>query len=177
MGVLLIVFAYAIGYATFVENDSGPIAARIMVYNATWFEIILLLMVINFLGMIFTKHLYLKSKLNILLIHVALIVIIIGAGVTRYLSFEGQMHIREGQTSNLFRSADTYLQIQFEEGDQIKTIDEKIMLAPGINNLFSKDYDWQDNSISISVEKYLPNAHQIMVADESGAAFLTLVFG
>ena len=37
MGVLLIVFAYAIGYATFVENDSGPVAARIIVYNAKWF--------------------------------------------------------------------------------------------------------------------------------------------
>jgi cytochrome c-type biogenesis protein CcsB len=177
MGVLLIVFAYAIGYATFVENDSGPVAARLVVYNTTWFEIILLLMVINFTGMIFTKQLYLKSKLNILLIHVALIVIIIGAGVTRYFSFEGQMHIREGQTSNIFRSADTYLQVQLAEGDQIKAIDEKIMLAPGINNLFSNNYNWQDNTIKISVDKFLPNAHQVMVNDNSGAAYIALIVG
>jgi cytochrome c-type biogenesis protein CcsB len=177
MGVLLIVFAYAIGYATFVENDSGPVAARLVVYNTTWFEIILLLMVINFTGMIFTKQLYLKSKLNILLIHVALIVIIIGAGVTRYFSFEGQMHIREGQTSNIFRSADTYLQVQLAEGDQIKAIDEKIMLAPGINNLFSNNYNWQDNTIKISVDNFLPNAHQVMVKDNSGAAYITLIVG
>ena len=54
MGILLLVFAYAIGYATFVENDYGPIAAKVLVYNAKWFEILMLLMVINFAGMIFT---------------------------------------------------------------------------------------------------------------------------
>ena len=85
MGILLIVFATAIGYATFVENDYDAQTARALIYNARWFEILMLLMVINFIGMIFTKHLYLKSKWNILIIHVALIIILLGSGLTRYL--------------------------------------------------------------------------------------------
>ena len=177
MGLLLVVFAYAIGYATFVENDSGAVAAKIMVYNTTWFEIILLLMIINFAGMIFTKHLYLKSKLNILVIHVALVIIIIGAGVTRYFGYEGQMHIREGQTTNLFRSSNTYLQVQLTEGDQIMAIDEKIMLAPGVNNLFSETYEWQAKPLNISVEKYYPNARQVLVKTDEGSPYLTIVAG
>ena len=163
MGLLLVVFAYVIGYATFVENDGGAVAARIMVYNTTWFEIILLLMIVNFVGMIFTKHLYLKSKLNILVIHLALVIIIIGAGITRYLSFEGQIHIREGQTTNIYRSSDTYLLVELKEGDQMKAIEEKVMIAPGIVNLFSKNYNWQENKLKISVDKYYPNAREVII--------------
>ena len=177
MGVLLIVFAYAIGYATFVENDHGAIAAKMVVYNTRWFELILFLMVINFSGMIFTKHLYLKSKWNILIIHFALVIIIIGAGVTRYFGSEGQMHIREGKITNIYRSSDTYLQLQFKEGEQIKAIDEKIMLAQGLEDLFSHSYQWQGKPINISVVKFYPNASQVLVKSEVGDSYLDIIVG
>ena len=177
MGLLLVVFAYAIGYATFVENDGGAVAAKIMVYNTTWFEIILLLMIVNFVGMIFTKHLYLRTKLNILVIHLALVIIIIGAGITRYVSFEGQIHIREGQTTNIYRSSDTYLLVELKEGDQVKTIEEKVMIAPGFTNLFSKTYDWQANKLKISVGKFYPNAREVIIKSDTGQPYLTIVVG
>ena len=51
MGILLIIFAVAIGYATFIENDFDAIAGRAAEYNARWFELLMLLMVINFSGL------------------------------------------------------------------------------------------------------------------------------
>ena len=39
-----------------------------------------------------------------------LILIIIGAGVTRYIGYEGVMPIRENTSSNKFLSEETYLQ-------------------------------------------------------------------
>ena len=48
MGILLLAFAYAIGYATFIENDYGAVAAKMLVYNAKWFEIMMVFFVINF---------------------------------------------------------------------------------------------------------------------------------
>ena len=104
MGVLLIIFAVAIGYATIIENNYDAATSKMLVYNARWFEVIMLLMIINFSGMIFTRKLYQKSQLNVLIIHIALIIIIIGAAFTRYIGFEGQMHIRNGQTTNKFYS-------------------------------------------------------------------------
>ena len=115
MGILLLVFAGAVGYATFVENDYGAESAKLLVYNARWFEVVLFLMIVNFTGMIFTKKLYVKSKLNVLAIHLALIIIIIGAGVTRYFGFEGQMHIRDGETESAFKSTKTYFQARYVE--------------------------------------------------------------
>ena len=177
MGVLLIVFAFVIGYATFIENDHGAEVAKLMVYNTIWFELILLLMVINFSGMIFTKHLYMKGKRNVLLIHLALILIIIGAGVTRYIGFEGQMHIRDGQTTNMYRSTDTYLQVQFRQGDDIYETQDKFILNSIKNNQFSKTYEWKEEPITITVDDYYANSVPTLVSSEGGDAYISMVVG
>ena len=48
MAILLLLFAIAIGIATFIENSYDTITAKVVIYNAWWFELILLLLVINF---------------------------------------------------------------------------------------------------------------------------------
>ena len=172
MGILLLVFAYAIGYATFVENDYGAVAAKVLVYNAKWFEILLLLMVINFAGMIFTKHLYLRSKWNILAIHVALIIIIIGAGLTRYYGYEGMMHIRNGQTTNEFRSSDTFLQVQFGEGEDIMAYNSKFFLTTVRSKLIEEAYNFKNKPYTISINDYYENAVLELTRTENGDPYL-----
>jgi cytochrome c-type biogenesis protein CcsB len=174
MGILLLAFAYAIGYATFVENDYGAVAAKVLVYNSKWFELLLLLMVINFAGMIFTKHLYLRSKWNILAIHVALIIIIIGAGVTRYYGYEGTMHIRNGQTTNEFRSSDTFLQVQFGEGDDIQTNNSKFFLTTVRSKLIEEDYSYNNKPYAISINDYYENAAIELVRTEDGMPYMVV---
>ena len=176
MGILLIVFAYAIGYATFVENDYGAIAAKVLVYNATWFEILLFLMVVNFTGMIFTKHLYLRSKWNILAIHIALIIIIIGAGITRYIGYEGSMHIRDGQTSNEMQTSDTFLQVQVGEGDEAEYLNKSIFLTMARNKLAKESVNWKGNKFNITVEDYYNLAAQTVVPDNNGGPIITVQF-
>ena len=39
--ILMTVFAVSIAYATFVENRQGTDVAREMIYNAIWFEVLL----------------------------------------------------------------------------------------------------------------------------------------
>jgi cytochrome c biogenesis protein ResB len=41
---------------------------------------------------------YQREKIAMFTFHLSFIVIIIGAGITRFISFEGLMLIREGQT-------------------------------------------------------------------------------
>ena len=50
MAVLLVVYAVAMAYATFVENDYGTPAAKAYIYEAKWFELVMLLLIINFIG-------------------------------------------------------------------------------------------------------------------------------
>ena len=57
MAVLLFAMAASIGVATFIENEYDTITAKEMVYNAKWFELILLLLLLNFINNIRTYQL------------------------------------------------------------------------------------------------------------------------
>jgi hypothetical protein len=48
MAMLFIVFAVAMGVATFIENDFGTQTSKVLVYNTWWFELIMLLFCVNF---------------------------------------------------------------------------------------------------------------------------------
>ena len=100
MAVLLLVYAFAMAYATFVENDYGTPTAKALIYEALWFEVVMFLLIINFIGNIGRYRLWKREKWPLLVFHLAFVLIFIGGAITRYISYEGQMHIREGQTSN-----------------------------------------------------------------------------
>ncbi|PLX16918.1 MAG: hypothetical protein C0599_14455, partial [Salinivirgaceae bacterium] len=100
MVILLVMAAFFMGLATFIENDFGAEAAKRAVYNTWWFEVLLFLLAVNFTGAIFTRKLYKRIKWPILLFHIAFVIILLGAGITRHIGYEGIMHIREGNSSN-----------------------------------------------------------------------------
>jgi cytochrome c-type biogenesis protein CcsB len=175
MGVLLVIFAIAIGYATFIENDFDATTAKMLIYNARWFEILLILMIVNFTGMIFTRQLYRKSKVNILMIHLALVIIIIGAGITRYIGFEGQMHIREGQTTDKYLSMDTYFDAYLEKGDAKVNESKRVWLSPVNKDIFNKELTLEGIDFQVAVEQYLPNAARRIVDDSNGAPIVALL--
>ena len=175
MGILLVTFAVAIGYATFIENDFDATTSKMLIYNARWFELLMLLMVINFSGMIFTRQLYRKSKLNILVIHISLVIIIIGAAITRYIGFEGQMHIRQGQTTDRYLSMDTYFNVQLEkESDKINT-SKRIWLSPVQKALYENQIDFGGASFDISMDRYIPNAIEALLPDANGVPLLSVL--
>jgi hypothetical protein len=57
-GILFVVFAAAMGIATFIENDYGTQTAKKLIYNAWWFEAIMVFFVINFFGNIFSFFIF-----------------------------------------------------------------------------------------------------------------------
>mgnify|MGYP003658132999 CR=1 FL=1 len=109
MAVLFFLFATAMAIATFIENDYGTQTSKALIYNAWWFEAIMIFFVINFFGNIFRYKLYKKEKWPVLMFHAAFLLVLIGAGITRYYGYEGIMLIKEGETTNKFLSETTYL--------------------------------------------------------------------
>jgi hypothetical protein len=88
-GLYLILFALAIGAATFIENDFGTSSAQKVVYRSWWFELLLVLFSITIVVNIFRFRMIQQKKWAILTFHAAIIVILIGAGVTRFWGYEG----------------------------------------------------------------------------------------
>lgn len=69
--ILLSIFAISVGYTTFAENNHGTDFAKEIVYNAKWFELLLLLLIFNFVSSIFKHRLIQRKKWTILLFHLA----------------------------------------------------------------------------------------------------------
>src|SRR5665647_790245 len=142
--LLLMIFAITIAYATFIENDYGTVTAQALIYHAWWFELLLLIGAINLAGSVVRYKLVTRKKWAILLFHLAFIVIIIGAGITRYFGFEGSMHIREGEESNLIYTQNPYLQIFTQEKNQQFSYDEPFSLSNFSANKLHVEYTSQD---------------------------------
>ncbi|WP_024791136.1 cytochrome c biogenesis protein CcsA [Lebetimonas sp. JS032] len=93
--VLSLIFIVAMGAATFLKTD---LEAWQYVYGTKWFELIMWLLGINLTGVMFRYKTYKKTP--IFLLHLSVIVILLGAGITRYFGYEGNLHLRNGQSAN-----------------------------------------------------------------------------
>jgi len=175
MAILFIVFAVAMGVATFIENDYGTQTSKALVYNTWWFETIMVVFVINFFGNIFKYNLLRKEKLSVLLLHISFLFIIIGAGITRYIGYEGIMVIDEGETTNEFLSETTYVNLIVDNSEVQKNINIPILLSAKGGNSWSYSDDFKGKDFSITLTDYIPWAEKNFVEAEDGEEHLFLV--
>ena len=179
MLVLLILFPVAMGIGTFLESWYSTDAARIWIYNAWWFELLMLLLMVNFMGNIKKYNLLSKEKLSVLILHLSFIFILLGAFVTRYIGDEGVMPIRENNVSNTYLSEKTYLTV-FVDGTedgvpQRKTLKSYLLLSEHVNNDFTINDDFYSKDFSISYIDYKENVTEGLVLDPSGERYIKLV--
>lgn len=174
--ILFIVFAAAMGIATFIENDFGTQTAKKLIYNAWWFEAIMIFFAINFFGNIFRYRLYRKEKWSVLFFHIAFLFILIGAGVTRYISYEGIMPIIEGESSNVMFSEAIYFEVVADDGkDQKKSKPDKVLLsALGKPNYTFTD-QFRDKNFTFNLVEYTPFAKEEFEQTENGDEYLHFV--
>ena len=176
-GLYMILFAVAIGVATFIENDFGTSSAQKVIFKARWFELLLVLFGISLLVNIFRFRMVQQKKWAILLFHASMIIILIGAGVTRYIGYEGMMHIREGSTANSFLSADTHLNFEAMKGGKKYKFSEPVLFATLGDNTLERSYILAGQEVNMQVLNFMPNPKEIMVDDENGVPVLKVVFG
>ena len=162
--------------ATFVENDFGTDAAWIQIYDARWFELIMVGLAFCFFANTFKYKLWRKEKWAILLFYLSFIIIIIGAGITRYSSYGGIMRIREGVKSNIIISDQNYLQAYISKGGQTRHLQKKLEFSPLSNNHFSVETNVNETPIIISHKQFVADAvPEIKDDEEMGVAMLQMV--
>ena len=174
MIILTILFGIASAMGTFIENDHGTETAWAVIYTAKWFEAIQILLAINLIGNIFKYNLFRKEKLPILLFHGGFIVVLLGAAITRYIGYEGIMHIREGKSTNLIRSSDSYIQVNAKLNDKTYYTEKKKLMSKISSNDFTIDLDIDGKVAEIKYKKYIPNAQKILVDDPNGIPMIDM---
>ncbi len=179
MLILMILFPFAMGMGTFLESWYSTEAARIWVYNAWWFELLMILLMICFLGNIAKYNLLAKGKRAVLLMHLSFILILLGAFVTRYIGDEGVMPIRENAVSNSYLSEKTYLTVLVDgekDGEpKRKTLNKKLLLSEHVNNDFKILDDFNDEVFSITYKDFRENVSEGLVLDPEGEIYIKLI--
>jgi cytochrome c-type biogenesis protein CcsB len=174
-GLYILLFAAAIGIATFIENDFGTSAAQKVIYKSWWFELLLVLFGITIIVNIFKFRMIQQKKWPLLLFHGAIIIILIGAGVTRYFGFEGIMHIRENNTANSFLSSNAFLKFKVNKNNETFDFDEPVLFASLGNNSWHEEYLVDGDLISVDVKEFIPNPKQVLTESIDGRATLQIV--
>jgi len=176
MVVLILVFALSIGTATIIENDFGTEAAKTMVYNADWFSVLLLLLLINLVGNIFKYKLFRKQKWTVFLFHISFIIILLGSALTRYIGYEGMMHIRQGKSSDQLITAQTFIQVKVDDQKNQYIYDKPILLNPLYNKPFDQKFDFKEKKVEIKSLGYYKSG-EVFATDQQadGVDILELV--
>ncbi len=179
MLILMILFPFSMGLGTFLESWYSTEAARIWVYNAWWFEILMVLLIVCFIGNIKKYNLLSKGKRAVLLMHLSWVLILLGAFVTRYLGDEGVMPIRENTMSNTYLSEKTYLKVLIDgkkdEEEQRKTLKSKLLMSEYTNNDFKISDDFNKEIFSIEYKDFRENVAEGLVLDPEGERYIKLI--
>ena len=175
MGFLVLFMAASAGIATFIENDFGAVAARAKVYDTWWFELVLVLLLINIIGNSFRKKLFQKKKWTIFLFHFAFLFMFIGAAITRYISYEGSMHIREGASSDYIVTSESYIYGTVSSGNQESVFDKQVLLNPVKRHKFSKSVSLNGTKTHIKLAQYIPSAVEAIIPDPEGKPIISIV--
>jgi len=185
MAVLFVVFAIAMATGTFLDADAGtsPTAySRTLVYNTWWFEGIMIMFVINFSGNIFRFRLIQQKKWSTLLLHLSFVLILVGAGISRYTGFEGMLPINEGESNNKMLSDKVYLKT-YVDGDvkvngelQRRVLpEEELLLSEKLDNSFEIKSDYKEQNFTIEYVSFIENAQETLVEDENGDRYYKIV--
>jgi cytochrome c-type biogenesis protein CcsB len=175
MIILLLIFAFSIACATFIEKGYGTEAARKIVYNAKWFEFILLLGAINIIFVTVNRQLYRKEKLTLLIFHTAFILIIAGAGITRYFGKEGYMNIREGNSESTWYSSNTQIGLVIKSDSSIYSKSYPVLFSGVSKNRFKRSFRFNDHKISMKLSGFIPKAEKYIKPDPEGLPIIEII--
>jgi cytochrome c biogenesis protein ResB len=156
MAFLLLAFAFSMAIATFVESSYGTPTAQALIYKTHWFEAILALLALNLVKNLLKYKFFTKERFTLGLFHIAFLVILLGAAITRFISYEGVMHIRENTSSNFITSTESYFYAGFENQQKEK----EVLFSELAPKQFSAKLDVNGNSVKVKAVGFIEDAER-----------------
>ena len=175
-GFLLLLFAMALAAGTFIENSYGTEAAHAMVYNTWWLELILVLLSANMIANFLKHKMYVKKRLTMGVFHLAFVVIILGAAVTRYFGSEGIVHIREGESTNILVLNETKFNFEASFQGEQKQFSQPAGAVSLTGNKLSGALKIGGKEIGVKSVNYIPDAQRSIQEDSHGEPMIELVY-
>jgi len=187
MTLLFGIFISALMVGTFMDASApkspSPYTEQ-LIYKAKWFEVVLFLFVLSFFAHSLKFQLIKRRQWTTLFLHFGFGIIIIGAAITRYTSYEGIMNIREGQESNVFYSYDQFLHQKidgFVEGKALRMVEEPVLLrlSERMSNEVNISTTFDNQKFTVTLKDFMKNVRieKEFILDTTGKTYLKIVEG
>lgn len=156
--VLLAVYAILCAAATFIEADAayGVQAAQDMIYRTNLFNIVHLLLLLNLIAVFVYRKVWKSKKYYSIILHISFIIILLGAALTRFFGFEGVVHIREHESSNVIITDEEYLNIRVAVEDNIYYTNIPVRYNSVTQTKFHKKIPLNDSELELKYNSYNP---------------------
>ena len=145
---MLFLLGLGAGVATFIESIYDTTSAKIVVYDATWYEGVMLLLTLSLIGIMYKYKMW--KKFGAFIVHLAFVAILVGAALTRYFGYEGVIHIREGLSENEMLTVKSYFTIKTEK----EFLEYPLALGQIGNNYFSYETMVEGKVLHINYKSY-----------------------
>lgn len=165
--VMMVLFGFIMGLATFIENDYGTMTVQALIYKTKWFEFFLFYFITILVYQMINFKSY-KNKIPVFIFHLAFVIIALGALMTRYLGYEGKLSVREGSSTNKMLSMDRYLQIEAVNGKFRSYEEYPLFLSSMTKNSFDKQIAVGSRNINLSLREYLPQVEETVQTNVAG---------
>lgn len=174
--VLFLLFAFFCAIATFIESSYDTPTAWVMVYGSGYFALIQLLLGINLACAIWRYKMISKKKIPLLVFHLSFLCILLGAAMTRYLGFEGYMHIRENASSTTINSSKSYVKFAALKDNEAygEELNTNIALLPFANS-FTMKLNFAGESATLKYKNLLLNVEETYKDDPQSAPMMVLM--
>ncbi|MEZ5072916.1 MAG: cytochrome c biogenesis protein ResB, partial [Bacteroidales bacterium] len=175
-GVLVVLLIVILALATFVESSYGTRTAWALVYGTHWFEVLLAVMAVNLVAVMYRYKFFNRKKVVVLLFHLAFVLILAGAAITRFISYEGIMHIREQSMTNRMLSNNAYVEVTLQKGEEEVTDGREVMLTSLTPKAYRAGMNIGGDKVKIRSTGYITNAVEQFVEASGGEPLLQVVF-
>ena len=175
MAVLLVVLIVVLALATFLESSYGVQTAWAIFYGTHWFELLMLLIGINIVGVMVKLKFFRLKKIVVLLFHLSFVLILVGAAITRFISYEGNMHIRENTTSNIILSSSAYMDVVLEANGEVKELSKEVKLTSLTPRGYRMSTSVGGEKVKIKSVEYLSSVVEQFVPSPGGIPYLQIM--
>lgn len=172
MAFLLLALGFAMGIATFIESSYGTPAARSLVYSTHWFELLWGLLALNLVKNLVKYRFFTRRRFALGLFHISFLVILAGAAITRWFSYEGVMHIRENSASDFILSSEDY----FYAGIDSQEKESGVRFSEITPKQYKASFDVGGQKIKVKSTGFIQGAERKPVPSESGKPVIDFVF-
>jgi hypothetical protein len=174
---MLLLMALVLAMATGYEAGAGAQAVQVRVYKSGWFDLLLYLFMLSLTLATLKLRPFRLHHIGVVIHHFSILLIAVGALLTRYAGFEARLSLTEGDISDRL-PADGYALALLQGDDLLESI--PLELEDGQHELQLKESIQFSDGRQLFLQRFLPAAatlDTVLAATEGNPAYRLLLAG